>query len=1376
MSALVDTLRSYVPHLVVSRLAADGAPAGSPTSDRFAAAVLFADISGFTALAERLAEHGPAGAEELTTLLNGYFGQLIAHIERHGGDIVKFAGDALLALWPAEATGGAAPDLPAATLRAAQCALAVQTALQDYTAGGTRLALRIGIGAGTVLAAQLGGVGGRWELLLAGAPLVQISDAERQAQPGEVVLAAPAWALLAGLATGQERPGGTRLLQVLRPATPQPLTPPPLSPAAAAGLQAYIPGAVLERLTAGQTAWLAELRRVTVMFVNLPDLDEATSLVQAQALMVALQTDLAHYEGTINKLGVDDKGTTLVAAWGLPPLAHEDDAVRGVQGALALGSHLRALGTRHAIGLATGRVFCGAVGSDLRREYTMIGDVVNLAARLMQAAIRAAPESPILCDAATHQAATAQVVFTPLPALTLKGKAEPVAVFMPRGQATGPALAQTAMVGRTAERALLAADLQALRDGGAGRVVIVAGDAGIGKSRLVQETRRLARHLGLRVLAGTAGAIEQSTPYYAWRAVFGDLFAPDSQHDPAALRAIVLAQIPAEPEIQRLAPLLNSVLPLDLPENELTAQMSGQVRGDNTRHVLLRLLRTAAQQTPTVVILEDAHWLDSAAWALAGAVGGDGQPLMLILALRPPGESAPAEYHQLRQGPGARHLLLDSLPPAETVALVCARLGVAGLPEPVAGLIQERAEGNPFFSEEIAYALRDTGLIQIAAGQCTLAPGAGDLSTLTFPDTVQGVITSRIDRLTSPQQLTLKVASVIGRVFAFATLHAIHPIETARAYLGDDLSALDRLDLTPLDVPGADPAYIFKHIITQEVAYNLMLFAQRRQLHRAIAEWYERTQAGDLSRLYATLAHHWEKAGILAKTLDYLEQAGDQALSEGSYQEAVRFFSKALALDEGAGAGDQESGTGSGDGRPGPVLRRAHWQRQLGEAHYALGHLAAGHTHLEAAVAALGYPMPRTQRALITALAAQVGRQALHRLWPARFTGRARHRAVMLEATRAYERLAEIHVLRSDPLPGLYSLVRTVNLAEGAGPSPEVARGYATMSGAAALVPLYPVAEAYLRRARATAERVRDLPALTWVLQLTGYYNLTIGRWPAAQQALEEAIAISDRLGDRRRWEESSGLRAVAAYHQGDVARTQALNAAVYASATRRGDTQIRVLTLLTKAEYIDLPRNNLATAQTTIATALGLLAANTGRGEEILAYGLLALMHWRRGAPRPAGRAAQEAATRIAQSSPTLVYGLGGYAAVAEVYLAAWEAEIQARGGARRSTERRAARACRALQGYARVFPIARSRAWISTGVYQWLAGRPGPAHRAWRRALRQARAFGMPYMAALAHYEIGRHLPVTHPARAGHLARARLLLRRLGAAYDLAQIDALP
>jgi class 3 adenylate cyclase/tetratricopeptide (TPR) repeat protein len=1039
MPTLLETFASYLPALVVRRHET-GAPPAVPARHSLSAALLFADISGFTTLTERLAQRGPAGVEELTRMLNVSFGQILDLIDAHGGDVVKFAGDALLAIWPAgphppapSPTPGRGgdhesehSDLADSTLRAAQCARAIHERMASFyrLIDSARLGLRIGIAAGDVTIAPIGGVFGRWELLAAGQPLVEVGAAERRAQPGEVVLAPGAWALVRASCVGTALIGDketrrqgdeeillnqtsslsplvpfslsyTRLDAIHAPLPPRPAPRPSLTPDMDATVRSFIPGAVLSRLVVGETTWLAELRRVTVLFVHLPDLHvssaEAGALDQAQAAMWALQTALYRYEGSVNKISLDDKGVTLVAALGLPPLAHEDDAARGVLAALAMRDALRELGLRCAIGAASGRAFCGEIGNVQRREYTMIGDVVNLAARLMQAAatndqrpttnddlatrnVQSAIynlQSAILCDETTFQLSRARLAFEPLPPIAVKGKAEQIPIYRPMLEAAAHVKSKTsnlksdsAIVGRVAEQATLAERLHALLRGDPGGVLLIEGEAGMGKSTLIEQLGQLAASLHVAVLLGAGDATEQSTPYYAWRGVFGRLLGIDAAGSAEARRARALQRL--GPDEAALAPLLNAVLPLDLPETATTTTLDGPRRAEATRDLLLRLLGRAAARAPTLLLLEDAHWFDSASWALALAVSQRVRPLLMALALRPLSDdardaaTAPLEYAQLRAIARAR-LRLDMLAPAEVFALVCRRLGVAALPEPVADLIREKAQGHPFFSEELAYALRDAGLIGVVDGVCVIAPEA-DLAALSFPETVQGAIISRIDRLTSTQQLTLKVASVIGRVFPVRTLQAVYPVATDAGRLGDDLTALARLDITPQEAPEPELAYIFKHAITQDVVYNLMLFAQRRQLHRSVAEWYESTfgsaefsvmsaellsgptqhsalsaQHSALAPFYPLLAHHWSKAGVAARAINYLEKAGRNALAISAAREARAAFERALELLASA----------EGARLPDARRRRASLARLLGEALHHVGDFAAARLALD---------------------------------------------------------------------------------------------------------------------------------------------------------------------------------------------------------------------------------------------------------------------------------------------------------------------------------------------------------------------------------------------------------------------------------------------
>ena len=937
MSDLLRTLAAYVPPRIVRATLEETRPT-LPARSRvecYPAAVLFADISGFTPLTEALAQKGSEGPEELTRLLNGYFERMIAIIETEGGEVVKFSGDALTGVFSAQQE-----NLSIATRRAQQAAEAMQAAMGEFStmetsAGLVTLGMKIGIGAGEILAIRVGGVSDRWEYVIAGDPLRQVAHAEHQADRGEIVLSPQA-----------------RAIAVPHPVAPCPL--PPLdwtqvaNPAAVeAALRVYVPGVVTAWLGEALQAWLAVLRPMSVLFASVAGIDyqdmaQAGAADQLQSFMGAAQEIIGRYQGSINKLAVDDKGTILLALFGAPPHAHQDDPERALRCAMDLQGMAAAQGLQLAIGVTTGRVFAGPVGSKTRHEYTVMGDTVNLAARLMSVA----GLGQIRCDYETYRSAHSQLAFDLLPPTRVKGKAGLIRLYRPTGReqvdrerAAARAVENGGtLVGRQAELIRLASCLDEIQ-AGRSRILIIEGEAGIGKSRLIDELTRLMRERGIAGLLGRGRSIEQQTPYRAWRDVFSSYFDLDQAVDLAGADVDVLAERRRRVEahvkdvtadLAERIPLLNDVLNLGFPENALTSSLDTHVRHQSLVSLLLALLRAWAAERPLVLVLEDAHWLDSMSWDLtlqvARALAAVRVALLLVVVTRPlESETIRLEPQALAGMEGIEQMILDTLSPDETVALAAVRLNVPsdGLPKKVADLVRTRASGNPFFAEELVYALRDNGLIAIhtEAGK-TRCIVSGDLEQAaeTLPDTIQGIVLSRIDRLSPEEQLTLKVAAVIGRTFFYSALRDTlgEHMEVSDRLLATYLADLTRLDLTPLEAPEPELTYIFKHIITQEVAYETLLFAQRRQLHRTVALWYEHgfssvaekepasspprtpsaveAQDSPLAPYYPLLVYHWHQAQDRERERHYAGLAGRWAAAQFANTEAAGYLSRALEL------------------------------------------------------------------------------------------------------------------------------------------------------------------------------------------------------------------------------------------------------------------------------------------------------------------------------------------------------------------------------------------------------------------------------------------------------------------------------------------------
>lgn len=400
-------LAKYASQRLLRHLAENPGSPDEPVSRSFAGAVLFADMQNFTGLAERLNSEDPAnGVQKLAQYLDIYIGKLVDIITANGGDIVKFAGDAVFAIWENENA------MSQSLLAAIHCGLVIQKELHRFeVAPGELLALRVGVSAGHMHELHLGGYRDRWEFLIAGLPMSESGQSATHADPGQVIVSPAAARVLSG--SGLAKRHGKKLL--VRPAFPAEL-PGPLKrydivEGAEDAFSVYVPRALLVR--SGNMR--AELRPVTVLFCKVRGFkfSAETSLAAVQVVMLVMQECVYRYEGSINRFGVDEKGAILLAAFGLPPLVHEDDPLRGIQAARDIRTALAAIGHDASIGVATGRAFCGTVGNNTRCEYTMHGVNVNLAARMM---VRA---ETILCDENTVKAAGSHVQFEQQPDLSL---------------------------------------------------------------------------------------------------------------------------------------------------------------------------------------------------------------------------------------------------------------------------------------------------------------------------------------------------------------------------------------------------------------------------------------------------------------------------------------------------------------------------------------------------------------------------------------------------------------------------------------------------------------------------------------------------------------------------------------------------------------------------------------------------------------------------------------------------------------------------------------------------------------------------------------------------------------------------------------------
>jgi adenylate cyclase len=606
-----------------------------------------------------------------------------------------------------------------------------------------------------------------------------------------------------------------------------------------------------------------------------------------------VQHVVTRLEGVLVQLTLGEKGSYFYAAWGAP-VAHEDDTRRACTAALEFVQpppEIAGLGLTARVGITSGTMRTGAYGSRQRRTYGLLGDDTNLAARLMA---RAGP-AEILVSAQAARRQLDAFDLLPLPPVTVKGKQEPVPLFRLQGRRQpGPHLRAPSapMLGRQHELTQALAKLR-LAAAGRGQVLALSAEAGLGKSRLLAEIVHESAGLGFTALAGDCPALGRDAAYSGWTPIWRAFFQlPADVTADTALASITRHLPPDDPGLLARAPLLGPLLNLALPDNDLTRPLDARTRRSSLEGLLVECLRHRAQSGPVLLVLDECHWIDEASRTLLGTLlpAIARLPVAILLAHRPvqPGEVIAARDLTLDH---VTTLELGDLPPGEARQLIAhklaARFGADAAPAAFIDRIAARAGGNPFFIEEVANLLQ-------ARGVDPRDPRAAE--TLELPESLHSLVLGRIDQLSEDARTSLKIASVIGRIFRTAVLFGVHPLERVRASLPAQLAELQQRDLATPEPGTGDDTYFFRHIVIQEVAYESLPFGFRATVHETIGRHLEQLAAGEVRPWVDLLAFHFGRSHCLEKKRHYLVAAGDAARAAHALESAIGHYQRALEL------------------------------------------------------------------------------------------------------------------------------------------------------------------------------------------------------------------------------------------------------------------------------------------------------------------------------------------------------------------------------------------------------------------------------------------------------------------------------------------------
>jgi class 3 adenylate cyclase/tetratricopeptide (TPR) repeat protein len=680
----------------------------------------------------------------------------------------------------------------------------------------------------------------------------------------------------------------------------------PLRPATAIaqptlGPQSYTPKHLAEKILASKAALEGERKQVTVLFADLKgsmellaDRDPEDARKLLDPVLERMMEAVHRYEGTVNQV----MGDGIMALFGAP-LAHEDHAVRACYAALRMQESVKKYAEEvrrsHAavvkirVGLNSGEVVVRAIGSDLRMDYTAVGQTTHLAARMEQIADPGA----IVITPETLALAEGYVAVQSLGPVPVKGLADPVEVYEVTG--AGPARTRlqaatrrglTRFVGRDAELEQLRRAQQRAADGH-GQVAAVVGEAGVGKSRLVYELTHSHRLQGWLILESASVSYGKATSYWPVIDLLKNYFKIQDRDDRREIREKVTGKLLTLDEA--LKPTLTALLALlDVPVDDVVWQaLDPAERRRRTLDAVRRLLLREAREQALLVIFEDLHWIDSETQALLDALVESlgSARLLLLVNYRPEYQHAwggKTYYSQMR---------LDALPAESAAELLDALLGADSGLAPLKQMLVKR--GNPFFLEETVRTLVETKALMGERGRYRLTQ---PVPAIQVPPTVQAMLAARIDRLAPEDKHLLQIASVVGKDVPFALLQAVVdlPDEALRRGL-DHLQAAEFLYETGLY---PDLEYSFKHALTHEVTYGGLLQERRRELHARVVDAIETLQRDRLGEQIERLAHHALRGELREKAVDYLRQAGLKAAARSALQDAQGWFEQALGVLE----------------------------------------------------------------------------------------------------------------------------------------------------------------------------------------------------------------------------------------------------------------------------------------------------------------------------------------------------------------------------------------------------------------------------------------------------------------------------------------------
>jgi len=851
------------------------------TSGVFQGAAMFVDLSGFSTMTDVLSMHGAHGAEVLADMMRVVFEPLVNAVYAQGGFVIGYAGDAFNAVFPAEQDAGQTMQRCLASALAMQAHTKIQSQVSTPY-GDFLIRIKVGIGFGETTWQIFKSINGRrasyW---FRGESLNGAVSGEESAHAGEIVADAVSYALLKNIvdATSVD---DCFLIQAIHADVPTShlLSPPqPVEDL----VEIFFPDSITRLPIAG------EFRQVVNLFIDIPASISDEALIAPFMETVYLLQE--QYGGFFLRPDLGDKGFNLLMFWGAPT-THENDVERALNFILELSSRTRMI---LRVGISYHMAYAGFIGSSKREDYTAYGWGVNLAARMLERT----GEGEYWMDEDTARRAEKHFNCKYLGSYHFKGfKHEQKAFALLGRKNLVETVYQGQLIGRSKELETLASFIEPLKQSQFAGVMVLKGEAGIGKSRLVHSFQYSEHFDDLAAHWVICQADEilrlPFNPFTDWLKKRFELLEgqPDeinlvtfSRNLQELIEATADADLAAE--LTRTSSVLAALINISVP-NSLYENLDAKGRYDNTLSALSVLLRAESLQKPLILFMEDTHWLDKDSGAFLSyfvrtllSEPEKQYPIAIIATQRPEGDSV-----YMMDEVSISAIQLDKLSAADMSRLAEDVLGFP-VADSLLTLLDSRADGNPFFAEQVLrYLLEQNALTLDHHGKYFVSKQ----SEISLPTDVRAILVARLDRLPQHVKETVQTAAVLGREFEVRVLREILRADT------DFLLHMAQAENASIWAPLSEIEYIFRHALLRDAAYSMQLLTRQHELHGLAVSAMEIVYQDDLEPHYGELSYHAEKAKLKEKALHYLTLAGNFSLSVYQNQQAIDYFTRALAL------------------------------------------------------------------------------------------------------------------------------------------------------------------------------------------------------------------------------------------------------------------------------------------------------------------------------------------------------------------------------------------------------------------------------------------------------------------------------------------------